>query len=68
MFVSVKSASRLTEDRLTSIDRAAQERHTLMDRVIIELVEEVRRLRRIVAEGAAKGRVGADEEYPPEPA
>ena len=68
MFVTVRSASRLTEDRLASIERAAQERHTLMDRVIIELVEEVRRLRGMVAEGAANGGEGADEEYPPEPA
>jgi hypothetical protein len=39
----------LTEERLASIERGAQERHTLMDRVTLELVEEVRRLRGIIA-------------------
>jgi hypothetical protein len=55
MFVSVSSDSRLTEDRLASIERGAQERHTLIDRVTLELVEEVRRLREIVAEGPSNG-------------
>jgi EAL domain-containing protein (putative c-di-GMP-specific phosphodiesterase class I) len=55
MFVNVSSDSRLTEDRLASIERAAQERHTLIDRVTLELVEEVRRLREIVAEGLSHG-------------
>jgi hypothetical protein len=58
MFVCV-SASRLTEDRLASIERAAREGHALIDRVIIELVEEVRRLRGIVAESSADGGEGA---------
>jgi hypothetical protein len=35
----------LTDERLNSIERGARERHTLMDRVVLELVEEVRRLR-----------------------
>jgi hypothetical protein len=39
----------LTEERLRSIERGARERHTLMDRVVLELVEEVRRLRGIIA-------------------
>lgn len=39
------NANRLTEDRLTSIEMGARERHTLIDRVIVELVDEVRRLR-----------------------
>ena len=39
----------LTEERLASIERAARERHTLMDRVVLELVEEVRQLRGIIA-------------------
>jgi hypothetical protein len=39
----------LTEERLESIKTGARERHTLMDRVMLELVEEVRRLRGIIA-------------------
>jgi len=39
----------LTEERLSSIERGARERHTLMDRVVLELVEEVRRLRATIA-------------------
>lgn len=39
----------LGEERLSSIERGAQERHTLMDRVVLELVEEVRRLRGTIA-------------------
>jgi hypothetical protein len=62
------SDSRLTEDRLVSIERAARERHTLIDRVIIELVQEVRCLREFVAEGAANRGERKDSEYPPEPA
>jgi hypothetical protein len=42
MFVFV---SRLNDERLASIEQGARERHTLMDRVVIELVAEVRRLR-----------------------
>jgi hypothetical protein len=38
-------ASTLTEERLTLIEEAARERHTLMDRVVVELVAEIRRLR-----------------------
>jgi hypothetical protein len=68
MFVAVSLTSRLTDDRLASIERAAQERHTLIDRVIIELVEEVRRLRGIVAEGASNGKESAEAECPPKPA
>jgi hypothetical protein len=45
-------ANRLTDDRLASIEQGALERYTLLDRVIIELVEEVRRLRQIVAGGS----------------
>jgi hypothetical protein len=39
----------LTEESLESIERGARERHTLIDRVVLELVEEVRRLRGIGA-------------------
>ena len=45
--------SKLTEGRLAVIEQGALERYTLLDRVIIELVEEVRRLRQIVAGGSA---------------
>ncbi len=48
MFATM-AACNLTEERLESIERGARERHTLMDRVVLELVEEVRRLRGIVA-------------------
>jgi hypothetical protein len=48
MFRSVVTGN-LTEERLESIERGARERHTLMDRVTPELVEEVRRLRGIIA-------------------
>jgi hygromycin-B 7''-O-kinase len=34
-------ADNLTEERLASIEHGARERHTLMDRVMLELVEEV---------------------------
>ena len=47
MFASMVTGS-LTEERLESIERGARERHTLMDRVMLELVEEVRRLRGVV--------------------
>jgi hypothetical protein len=39
----------LTEECLEGIERGARERHALMDRVVVELVEEVRRLRGIIA-------------------
>jgi hypothetical protein len=42
------TAGNLTDERLESIERGARERHTLMDRVVLELVEEVRRLRGII--------------------
>ena len=45
----MSSTNRLTDDRLATIEQGALERYTLLDRVIIELVEEVRRLRQIVA-------------------
>jgi hypothetical protein len=48
----MSSANRLTDDRLATIEQGALERYTLLDRVIIELVEEVRRLRQIVAGGS----------------
>jgi hypothetical protein len=48
MFVRVV-ADNLTEERLASIERGARERHSLMDRVMLELVEEVRRLRGIIS-------------------
>jgi hypothetical protein len=35
----------LTDHRLTAIDRHARQRMTAMDRVTIELVAEIRRLR-----------------------
>jgi hypothetical protein len=46
MFVLVD----VTESRLDAIERAARERHTVGDRVTIELVQEVRKLRARVAE------------------
>ena len=50
MFASMVTGNgSLTEERLESIERGARERHTLMDRVMLELVEEVRRLRGIIA-------------------
>jgi len=67
MFVGVGESSRLTEARLASIERSAQERHTLIDRVIIELVEEVRRLRRIISEGATDGGARSNVGYSPNP-
>jgi hypothetical protein len=46
MFVAVVSGNgNLTEERLASVELGARERHTLIDRVVLELVEEVRRLR-----------------------
>ena len=60
--------SRLTDDRLASIEQGARERHTLMDRVIIELVEEVRRLRGVVAGGATDSCERTDVDHPPESA
>lgn len=48
MFVDVHPGS-LTEERLESIERGARERRTLMDRVVLELVDEVRRLRGVIA-------------------
>jgi hypothetical protein len=51
MFVKMVSGyGNLTEERLASIEGGARERHTLMDRVVLELVEEVRRLRGIIAQ------------------
>jgi hypothetical protein len=35
----------LTDHRLTAIDRHARQRSTAMDRVVIELVAEIRQLR-----------------------
>ena len=50
MFAAMVSGSgNLTEERLASIERGARELHTLMDRVVLELVEEVRRLRGTIA-------------------
>jgi len=49
MYVRHMTARNLTEERLESIERGARERHTLIDRVVLELVEEVRRLRGIIA-------------------
>ena len=48
MFATMVTGN-LTEERLESIERGARERHTLMDRVMLELVEEVRRLRGVIA-------------------
>ena len=39
----------LGEERLETIERGARERRTLMDRVMLELVEEVRHLRSVIA-------------------
>jgi hypothetical protein len=44
----------LTEERLASIERGARQRHTLMDRVMLELVEEVRWLQGIIARMAER--------------
>jgi hypothetical protein len=50
MFVMMGSGNdNLSEDRLANIERGARERHTLLDRVVLELVEEVRRLRGTIA-------------------
>jgi hypothetical protein len=49
MFVAMTPSS-LTDERLESIERGARERHTLMDRVVVELVQEVRRLRQVIAQ------------------
>jgi hypothetical protein len=46
MFVAME----LSESRLDAIERAARERHTIGDRVTIELVLELRRLRAQVAQ------------------
>jgi hypothetical protein len=46
---AIMVSDNLTEERLASIECGARERHTLMDRVVLELVEEVRRLRGVVA-------------------
>ena len=43
------SSSNLTEERQDTIERGARERWTLMDRVTLELVEEIRRLRDVIA-------------------
>jgi hypothetical protein len=48
-YVRSMAAGNLTEERLESIERGARERRTLLDRVVLELVEEVRRLRGIIA-------------------
>ncbi len=40
----------LTDHRLTAIDRHARERMTAMDRVTIELVAEIRRLRELTGD------------------
>ena len=48
MFVSMVTGN-LGEERLASIESGARERHTLMDRVVLELVAEVRRLRGVIA-------------------
>lgn len=42
---------RLPESRLAQIEKRARDRGTLSDRVVCELVEEIRRLRRVLAEG-----------------
>lgn len=39
----------LTDERLETIERGARARRTLMDRVVLELVEEIRRLRLLIA-------------------
>lgn len=48
-YVHHMTAGNLTVERLESIERGARERRTLMDRVVLELVAEVRRLREIIA-------------------
>ena len=62
----MSSPSRLTDDRLASIEQGALERYTLLDRVVIELVDEVRRLRQICSERSAYEPEAL--EHPPEPA
>jgi hypothetical protein len=49
----VSSPNRLTDDRLARIEQGALERCTLLDRVVIELVEEIWRLRQISGERSA---------------
>lgn len=44
----------LTDHRLTAIDRHARQRLTAMDRVTIELVAEIRRLRDQLDEEATR--------------
>lgn len=44
------ASGNLTDERLTTIERGARERRTLMDRVVLELVEEIRRLRNVIAQ------------------
>jgi hypothetical protein len=48
-YVCLTAGTKLDADRLDSIERGARERHTLMDRVVIEMVVEIRRLRGIIA-------------------
>lgn len=49
------AASNLSEDRLSTIERGARERHTLMDRVTLELIAEIRRLRQVIARMEEEG-------------
>lgn len=39
---------RLTDDRLSAIEQGARDRGTLSDRVMVELVNEIRALRQLV--------------------
>jgi hypothetical protein len=48
-YVRSVASGNLTEERLDGIERGAMERRTLMDRVVLELVEEIRQLRGIIA-------------------
>ncbi len=45
----IMAHSNLTEERLDTLERGARERHTLMDRLVIELISENRLLRRVIA-------------------
>jgi len=60
------SANRLSDDRLATIEQSALERYTLLGRVVIELVEEVRRLRQIIAGGSSNEH--ETPEHRPDPA
>ena len=48
-YVPYVASTSLTDERLETLERGARERHTLMDRVVLELVEEIRSPRGVIA-------------------